>query len=155
MGLLLAPYNDSMRLGQGYNSFLQSPCTYNAVTITTKGSQSTSPSINTSQTASYSSHVVTRISDITRSMGISTGSSIKNGSIAVSGNASGIDESKFVESDLNVIVSVKVSGLNVILSIFDELNLTLRRLRYSARDVWGEHDERLALVCMGHKHACI
>lgn len=61
------------------------------------------------QTVSYSSHIVNRISDITRSMGISTGSSIKNGSIALSGNASSIDETKFTESDMNVIISVKVN----------------------------------------------
>lgn len=32
-GLLLAPYNDSMRLGQGFNSFLQTPCVHNAVKV--------------------------------------------------------------------------------------------------------------------------
>ncbi|KAG8691310.1 hypothetical protein FRC11_005057 [Ceratobasidium sp. 423] len=41
-------------------------------------------------------------------MGVSTGSSIKNGSIALSGNASSIDEVKFVESDVNIVLSVKV-----------------------------------------------
>ncbi|KAB5590304.1 hypothetical protein CTheo_6242 [Ceratobasidium theobromae] len=61
-----------------------------------------------SQTVAYSSQIVTKISDITRTMGVSSSSSIKHGSIAVSGNASSIDESKFVESDLNIIVSVKV-----------------------------------------------
>ncbi|KAF8648182.1 hypothetical protein AX16_006321 [Volvariella volvacea WC 439] len=108
MGILLAPYNDSMRLGQGYNSFLQSPCLYNAVEVKAPASQRTKTGINTSQTVSYSSHVVTKISDLTRSMNLSTGSSIKNGSLALSGNASSIDESKFAESDLNVILSVKV-----------------------------------------------
>ncbi|CCO33670.1 hypothetical protein BN14_07755 [Rhizoctonia solani AG-1 IB] len=41
-------------------------------------------------------------------MGVSTGSSIKNGSIALSGNASSIDELKFVDSDVNIVLSVKV-----------------------------------------------
>lgn len=31
--LMLAPYNESMRLGQGYNSFLQTPCIEQAVTF--------------------------------------------------------------------------------------------------------------------------
>ena len=35
--LLLAPYNESMRLGQGYNSFLQLPCLGNAVSIQNDG----------------------------------------------------------------------------------------------------------------------
>ncbi|CUA68061.1 hypothetical protein RSOLAG22IIIB_07735 [Rhizoctonia solani] len=107
MALLLAPYNDSMRIGQGYNSFLQSPCVYNATTKT-QDTQATSLNIEPSQTVSYTSHVISKISDITRTMGVSTGSSIKNGSIALSGNASSIDELKFVDSDVNIALSVKV-----------------------------------------------
>lgn len=122
MGLLLAPYNDSMRLGQGYNSFLQSPCIYDAVTVTPLGPAKEKPGIDTSQTVSYSSHVVNRISDITRSMGISTGSSIKSGSIALSGNASSIDESKFAESDMNIVISVKVVNQTTTLNKKPEFN---------------------------------
>ncbi|KAG8745097.1 hypothetical protein FRC12_014655 [Ceratobasidium sp. 428] len=107
MGILLAPYDDSMRLGQGYNSFLQTPCVYDAVHFEPRGAN-VSSGINNSQTVSYSSHIVNRISDVARSMGISTGSTIKNGSIALGGNASSIDESKFAESHMNVVVSVKV-----------------------------------------------
>ncbi|KAG9125092.1 hypothetical protein FRC07_009006 [Ceratobasidium sp. 392] len=111
MGISLAPYDDSMRLGQGYNSFLQTPCMYDAVDISSR-TTSTSPGLNNSQTVSYSSHIINRISDVARSMGISTGSTIKNGSIALGGNASSIDESKFAESHLNVVVSVKVINQN-------------------------------------------
>lgn len=39
--LLLVPYNDSMRLGQGYNSFLQVPCLGNAVEITDNDGEAT------------------------------------------------------------------------------------------------------------------
>jgi len=35
MALLLAPYNPSMRLGQGYNSYFQQPCIDGAVEVKT------------------------------------------------------------------------------------------------------------------------
>ncbi|KAK4870831.1 hypothetical protein LT330_000068 [Penicillium expansum] len=105
--LILSPYNDSMRLGQGYNSFLQTPCLEDSVTIQqAPGSQGTRPE-NQSQTVSYSTRCVDRISEVVRLMGVSAGSSIKSGSIDNSG-AFTIDEVKFAESDLNVVVSVKV-----------------------------------------------
>lgn len=36
MALLLAPYNDSMRLGMGFNSYTQTLCIDNAVEIRSK-----------------------------------------------------------------------------------------------------------------------
>ena len=108
-GLLLAPYNDSMRLGQGFNSFLQTPCAYNAVKVdsdTKFAKKATGQEV--SQVVTYSSRFVDRISDVTRSMNISAGYSIKNGSVAMSGNSLSVDESKFSASDLNAVVSIKV-----------------------------------------------
>ncbi|CAE6443597.1 unnamed protein product [Rhizoctonia solani] len=122
MSLLMAPYNDSMRLGQGYNSFLQSPCVYNAFTLASPDTRTKSSNSEVSQTVSYTSHVITKISDITRSMGVSTGSSIKNGSIALSGTASSIDEVKFVESDINIVLSVKVVNQNTDLTTNESMN---------------------------------
>ena len=110
-GLLLAPYNDSMRLGQGFNSFLQVTCIDNAVYIdqskvVTERAQDGPTGI--SQVVSYSSRFVEKISDVVRSMNISAGSSIKSGSIEISGNSLSVDESKFTASDLNAVVSIKV-----------------------------------------------
>ncbi|KAF1836076.1 hypothetical protein BDW02DRAFT_494504, partial [Decorospora gaudefroyi] len=62
-------------------------------------------------TVTYSARFVEKISDVVRSMNVSAGSSIKNGSIDMSGGgAFTVDEIKFAESDLNVVVSVKVSN---------------------------------------------
>ncbi|KAJ7439373.1 hypothetical protein FB451DRAFT_1415791 [Mycena latifolia] len=86
-GLLLAPYNDSMRLGQGFDSFLQPPCVYNAVKV--KSSSEFAKKITgaeVAQVVSYSSRFVDRIFDVTRFMNISAGSSVKNGSVSMSGN---------------------------------------------------------------------
>jgi hypothetical protein len=127
-GLLLVPYNDSMRLGQGYNSFLQTPCVHNAMFMGTDedhdgildikvsgDGNSAPPSYSggvprrgVSQVVSYSSRFANKISEVVKSMNISAGTSIKNGGISVSGNSLNIDELKFTLSDLNVVVSVKV-----------------------------------------------
>ncbi|KAI3326738.1 hypothetical protein HD806DRAFT_416024 [Xylariaceae sp. AK1471] len=110
--LLLAPYNDSIQLGQGFNSFLHKPCIAGAVDIPaeslhTQAVRAGGPA-NVSQTVSYSSRFVEKISDVVRSMNISAASSIKSGTIEVSGNSLSVDEAKFAASDLNAVISVKV-----------------------------------------------
>ncbi|KAF8419175.1 hypothetical protein EV426DRAFT_616215 [Tirmania nivea] len=109
--LLLARYNDSMHLGQGFNSFLQVPCVDNAMTFDQSKvvvERANACPADVSQMVSYSSRFVEKISDVVRVMNISAGSLIKNGSIDVSGNPIWIDEAKFLSSDMNVVVSVKV-----------------------------------------------
>ncbi|KAF5567606.1 hypothetical protein FPHYL_3229 [Fusarium phyllophilum] len=106
--LLLAPFNDSMRLGQGYNSFLQTPCLGNAVDISNASLLETKGGNTQSQTVSYSARFVEKMSDVVQAMNISAGSSIRTGSVSVSGGGNNIDEIKFAESDLNAIISVKV-----------------------------------------------
>ncbi|CAE6476528.1 unnamed protein product [Rhizoctonia solani] len=117
MSPILAPYHHSMQLGQGYNSFLLSPCQYDAVTVVPPVQEITKSPVpvefHGSQTVSYSSQIATRLSDVARSMGVSAGSSIKKGAVAQPGHSSDIDESKFVDSDLNVIISVKVTNQEV------------------------------------------
>ncbi|KAK4063882.1 hypothetical protein Trihar35433_8590 [Trichoderma harzianum] len=108
----LAPYNDTMRLGQGYNSFLQLPCLDGAVKIHASDIQThvarADPSASVSQVVSYNSRFVERISDVARGMNVSAASSIKSGTIGISGNSLGVDEAKFADSDLNAFISVKV-----------------------------------------------
>jgi hypothetical protein len=41
-------------------------------------------------------------------MNISFGSSIKKGTVEISGNTSAVDENKFKQSNLNAVVTVKV-----------------------------------------------
>lgn len=109
-GILLAPYNDSMRLGQGYNSFLHAPCIYDAVQVNPDRVSVKPASSNgsTSQIVNYSSRFVDKISDVVKSLNVSAGASIKNGGIIGSSNTAALDETKFAASDLNAIVSVKV-----------------------------------------------
>jgi len=121
-GLLLVPYNGSMRLGQGYNSFLQVPCVDNAVTFDESKVVVEHVNLGPTQAVScpskkttYSSRFVEKISDVARTMDISEASAIKSGGIEVSGNSLPVDEAKFLSSDLNVVVSVKVLLLLIII----------------------------------------
>lgn len=110
--LLLAPYNDSMTLGQGFNSFLHMPRLDGAVEIPESSLHTQAVraggATNVSQVVSYSSRFVEKISEVVRSMNISAASSIKSGTIEVSGNSLSVDEAKFAASDLNAVISVKV-----------------------------------------------
>ncbi|KAL2850461.1 hypothetical protein BJX68DRAFT_266671 [Aspergillus pseudodeflectus] len=110
VGLLLVPYNDSMRLGQGYDSFLQEARADGAVTFGKERISRTTvdDTASISQVVSYSSRFVEKLSDITQSMNISAGNSIKSGTIEVSGSSLSVDEAKFSSSDINAVVSVKV-----------------------------------------------
>jgi hypothetical protein len=93
-----------MRLGQGFNSYTQQICINEAVTVDRPPVTITPPS----QIVTYSSRYVSKISDVTNSMNISGALNIKYG--MVSGGASGsfIDSSKFQQSDINFLVTVKV-----------------------------------------------
>jgi hypothetical protein len=110
-GLLLVPYNDSMRLGPGYNFFLQEPCADGTVTFDKK-ERTSNTSINKeapgSQAISYSSCFMEKLSDIAQVLNISTGKSIKRGEIEISGSALSVDEARFSSADFNVVLSVKV-----------------------------------------------
>jgi hypothetical protein len=74
----------------------------NATLVESRGSSSLS------QTVSYSARFVEKMSDVVHAMNISAGSSIRTGSVSVSGGGNNIDEIKFAESDLNAVISVKV-----------------------------------------------
>lgn len=57
---------------------------------------------------SYSARFVEKLSDVMDTMNVSYCSSVKKGTIEISGNTSTVDETTFKSSDLNAVVSVKV-----------------------------------------------
>jgi hypothetical protein len=61
-----------------------------------------------SQTVSYTSRFVDRLSDVTEDLCVSGSLSIKAGKIGGSGKGSFVDSDKFKQSDLNFFISVKV-----------------------------------------------
>ncbi|KAF7526536.1 hypothetical protein G7054_g10736 [Neopestalotiopsis clavispora] len=116
MTLRLAPYNDAMRLGQGFNSYTHELCIDHAVKV--KQRKVTDKSAQTSQVVSYSARFVEKLSDVVESMNVSYSSAIKKGTIEISGNSSTVDETTFKSSHLNAVVAVKV--VNQTISTEDE-----------------------------------
>lgn len=66
-----------------------------------------------SQTVTYSSRFIDRLSDVTDDMAISGALSVKMAKIGGSGRGSFVDSDKFKESDLNFYISVKVVNQTV------------------------------------------
>ncbi|KAL6922421.1 hypothetical protein ACHAPO_010842 [Fusarium lateritium] len=116
MTLRLAPYNDAMRLGQGFNSYTHELCIDQAVKV--KQRKSVELKGETSQVVSYSARFVEKLSDVVESMNVSYSSAIKKGTIEISGNSSTVDETTFKSSHLNAVVAVKV--VNQTISTEDE-----------------------------------
>ncbi|KAF3762918.1 hypothetical protein M406DRAFT_45333, partial [Cryphonectria parasitica EP155] len=122
MALLVAPYTNAMRLGQGFNSYTQQICVDDAVfadrfegmaTSDEKYNFDASGARGPSQTVTYSSRFIDRLSDVTEDMAISGALSVKMAKIGGSGRGSFVDSDKFKESDLNFYISVKVVNQTV------------------------------------------
>lgn len=71
---------------------------------------STPPHKNIVQIVTYSSRLVDNVSDIVTALNISSSASIKYGTIKGAGSASIVNESKVSQSDLNYVVTVKVTN---------------------------------------------
>ncbi|KAF7554228.1 hypothetical protein G7Z17_g3072 [Cylindrodendrum hubeiense] len=118
MSMILAPYNDAMRIGQGFNSYTHELCIDGAVMVKSAewGEQNQTKTIESpAQVVSYSSRVVEKLSDVVEGMNVSYCSSIKKGTVAVSGSSSTIDETTFKAADLNIVVTVKVTNQTTVI----------------------------------------
>ncbi|KAH6871545.1 hypothetical protein B0T10DRAFT_363851, partial [Thelonectria olida] len=111
MSMLLAPYNDAMRLGQGYVSYRLSTRTIERPSqVRSRVISGRQEITNRHQVVSYSARVVEKLSDVVESMNISYCSSIKKGNVTVSGSNSTVDEATFKSADVNIVVTVKVTN---------------------------------------------
>lgn len=72
--------------------------------------ETTPPHKNVVQIVTYSSRLVDNVSDIVEALNISSSASIKYGTIKGSGSANIVNENKVNQSDLNYIVTVKVTN---------------------------------------------
>jgi hypothetical protein len=70
---------------------------------------------SSSQTVKYSSRQVEKLSDVLDSMNISGSLAIKHGTIQGSGAGAFVDTNKFLESDMNFLLQVKVINQTQIL----------------------------------------
>lgn len=114
MSQTLAPYSNSMRLEQGFNSSTQQICIDDAVT---QGPLVEDPSCSPerheqgiSQIVSYSSRIVDKLNNVTDTTDVSTSLSIKTGTIGGSANNQYIDGDKFKTCDLHFFFQVKVKN---------------------------------------------
>lgn len=109
-GPLLVPYDDSMVLGQGYNSFLHRPCVNDAVSGDPTAAPTAAPATTgVPQVVSYSATVVKNLSDILDTMHVSAAPSIKAGSVTVNGNSKLVNTKKLKHNHVSAVVSVVVS----------------------------------------------
>ncbi|CAK5267431.1 unnamed protein product [Mycena citricolor] len=131
MAVLLAPYNDAMRLGMGFNSFTQQLCINDAVTL--EGGVRASASaeriarpqykfgqmtgldggnVDISQDVTWTAKFVDRISEVSDSLNVSGSLQIKCDAVGGGGKASAsfIDTNKFQESDINYFIQVRVTN---------------------------------------------
>ncbi|KAI0340777.1 hypothetical protein BDW22DRAFT_1359593 [Trametopsis cervina] len=141
MVLLLAPYNEAMRLGMGFNSFTQHLCINDAVKApgnTPVTEQSLRPQQehdttanadrgngNIAQEVSWTAKFVDRLSEVTDSLNIGGSLQIKCDAIGGGGNASAsfVDTNKFKESDINYLIQVRVTNQRLVCPDLTEFDL--------------------------------
>ena len=86
------------------------PNTLSVPATTVQPAEATPPHKNVVQIVTYSSRLVDNVSDIVQALNISSSASIKYGTIKGAGSASIVNENKVNQSDLNYIVTVKVTN---------------------------------------------
>jgi hypothetical protein len=112
MSFLVVPYNNAMMLGQGFNTYTQSLCLDRAVIFKTQDAkvQDKPDTTKIPQIVTYSSHFVEKLSDVVKALNVSAALSVKVGTVTGSGSGSYIDEDKIKQSDINFIITVKVTN---------------------------------------------
>ncbi|KAG2421935.1 hypothetical protein HFD88_005911 [Aspergillus terreus] len=130
MSTTIAPYNDSMRIGSGFNSYTQQLCINDAVikeNRTAATEQDLSPKLTdgtrVSQQVTFTSKFVEHASDITEAMSISGALEIKFQGIGLKASGSYVDSSKVKENDLNFFVQVKVVNQQLIADDVTKFNV--------------------------------
>ncbi|KAI0198005.1 hypothetical protein F4808DRAFT_463216 [Astrocystis sublimbata] len=96
---ILIPYDPSMRLGEGYNSFLHEPCVYGAIEISnfeffTHDKEPTmreAGKVELAQTVERSVRSVEKMSQVVECLGLSAARSIKAGMVGGLGYDGGVD----------------------------------------------------------------
>ncbi|WQF85312.1 hypothetical protein CDEST_10326 [Colletotrichum destructivum] len=109
MAILLAPYNPSMQLGSGFNSFTQELCISNAVVRGPIDEANAEKAFKCqAQEVTYRTSVIDTVTDITSAMNINPVFSIKYDIFDAKGKGDFINTSKVKESDISFLTSVKV-----------------------------------------------
>ncbi|KAB8206010.1 hypothetical protein BDV34DRAFT_212665 [Aspergillus parasiticus] len=115
MAPLLAPYNSSMRLGSGFNSYTQQPCVDDAVKKgNVKPPELSQCQEGVAQSVVFKTSIIDKMSEITDALNISGALTIKyNNLIDGTGKGSFINSNKLKDADINFLISVKVINQTV------------------------------------------
>ncbi|KAI1268736.1 hypothetical protein F5Y18DRAFT_439342 [Xylariaceae sp. FL1019] len=109
---LLAPYNASMKLGSGFNSYTQQLCVDHAVIRDEKAVSADIPLSSAdgiSQQVTYKTTMINKVSDITNALNISAAMSIKyDNKIDGTGQGDFVNSDKLKESTISFLISVRV-----------------------------------------------
>ncbi|VTT69103.1 unnamed protein product [Fusarium fujikuroi] len=105
MPVLLAPYNDSMRLGMGFNSYTQTMCIDGAVDATDE-TMITTETLQPKITSS--SKLFERLSEVVDMMDISRAATMTTGIMDVHGHMNVLNDTKIDDADISLMVSVRV-----------------------------------------------
>ncbi|KAF5539433.1 hypothetical protein FMEXI_8922 [Fusarium mexicanum] len=103
-----------MKLGSGFNSFTQTLCIDQAVVRDTdtlalaEGSEKQPQEPQVAQSVIYKTSVIEKTTDVTDEMNIKGAFNIKYDQLAVDGTGKFINTNKIKDSDVNIMVSVKV-----------------------------------------------
>ncbi|CAM1503261.1 Fc.00g080370.m01.CDS01 [Cosmosporella sp. VM-42] len=112
MATQLVPYNTAMQLGSGFNSYTQTLCVDHAVVRDTDPlaeAQSIEPGKKeVAQSVTYKTSIVGKTTDVTDQMSINGAFNIKYDQLQVDGSGSFINTNKIKDSDVSIMVSVKV-----------------------------------------------
>ncbi|KAL5588071.1 hypothetical protein FOVSG1_013207 [Fusarium oxysporum f. sp. vasinfectum] len=107
MPLLLAPYDDAMRLGMGFNSYTQTMYIYSYRAV-----EATDENMITSQTLppkiTYSSKLFEWVSEVVDTMDISRAATIKTGRMEVHRHINVLNDAKIDDAHISLMVSVRV-----------------------------------------------
>ncbi|KAB8221107.1 hypothetical protein BDV33DRAFT_190698 [Aspergillus novoparasiticus] len=122
MSARTAPYNDSMRIGSGFNSYTQQLRVNDAVIKENKTALTdddlkgklTGNTDTISQQVTFTSKFVEHASDVTEALNISGALEIKYQGMGAKAAGSYLDSSKVKESDINYFVQVKVVNQQLI-----------------------------------------
>ncbi|KAK6339138.1 hypothetical protein TWF718_008562 [Orbilia javanica] len=111
MATQLVPYNTTMQLGSGFNSFTQTLCVNNAVVRDTELIASKQNSTEVEQIAQsivYKTSIIDKTTDVTDEMQINAAFNIKYDQLKVNSSGNFVNTNKIKESDVSIMVSVKV-----------------------------------------------
>ncbi|KAH8627321.1 hypothetical protein IG631_17089 [Alternaria alternata] len=167
MATLTVPYNTAMQLGSGFNSYTQTLCIDHAVVRDSELAIEVKPNIDSekhvAQSVIYKTSVIDKTTDVTDNLNVSGAFSIKYDQLKVEGNAKFVDTDKIKNSDVSIMISVKVVNQ----SIYDHQllkfqpvsgikDLTAQRLIEVYGDSfisgWQEGGEFLAIISIKAKN---